>query len=136
MQEGRPVADPKLMGRPVDEKAYEPTPKERPVDDEAYEPMPEGRPVADPKLMGRPVDEKAYKPTPKERPVDDEAYEPMPEGRPVTDRLIGDNVTPPNRAHMSSASIPPSFSGKRNGRNLGGGGTPDSVGIYCVSYAA
>ena len=63
MQEGRSVADPKLMGRPVDAKAYKPTPKERPV--------------ADPKLMGRPVDEKAYKPTPKERPVDDEAYEPM-----------------------------------------------------------
>ena len=67
-----PVIDPKLMGKPVDEKAYKPTPKERPVDDEAYEPMSEGRPVADRKLMNRPVDEAAYEPTPRERPVDNQ----------------------------------------------------------------
>ena len=56
MLEERPIADPKLMGRPVDETAEKPMPEETPVDDEAYEPMPEGRPVVDPRLLIRPVD--------------------------------------------------------------------------------
>ena len=90
MPEGRPVADRKLQGGPVDEAACKPTSKGRPVDEGAYEPMPEGRPVADLKLMDGPVDEAAYKPTSSERPVDEEAYEPMPEGRPVADpKLMG-----------------------------------------------
>ena len=82
------------MGRPVDEKAYKPTPKERPVDDEAYEPMPEGRPVADPKLVNRPVNEATYEPTPRERPVDNQTLmerpktEPRPKERPVDPETV------------------------------------------------
>ena len=43
------------------------------------------------------------------------------------------DASPPNRAHMSSASIPPSFSGNRNEGNPGGGSTPDSGVIVCNS---
>ena len=60
MPEERPVANPTLMGRPVDEKVEEPTSGETPVDDEAYEPMPENRPVADPRLAIRPVNVMAH----------------------------------------------------------------------------
>ena len=93
MPEERPVANPKLMGRPVDEKAEEPTSGETPVDDEAYEPMPESRPVADPRLVIRPVDVMAYEPTPRDvpvvnqtimrRPADGEKSIPTTEGRPA-----------------------------------------------------
>ena len=72
MPEERPVANPKLMGRPVDEKAEEPTSGETPVHDEAYEPMPENRPVADPRLAIRPVNVMAYEPTPRDVPVDNQ----------------------------------------------------------------
>ena len=68
-REERPVANPKLMGRPVDEKAEEPTSGETPVDDETYEPMPENRPVADPRLAIRPVNVMAYEPMPWDVPV-------------------------------------------------------------------
>ena len=79
----RPVDDPPtLRGRPVNVLAYEPTPRERPVDDQAYEPKPRGRPVADPTLRGRPVDDPAYQPTPRERPVDN----PTLRGKPVDDQ--------------------------------------------------
>ena len=113
MPEGRPVADPKLMGRLVDEMAYKPTPREWPVDDEAYEPMSEGRPVIDPRLMGRLVDKKAYKPTPNEklvnRPVDEAAYEPTPRERPV------DNQTLMERLADGEESIPMTGGGPADG---------------------
>ena len=71
---GRPVDGsgyelmPEELGRPVDEKAEEPTSGETPVDDEAYEPMPD----ADPRLVIRPVDVMAYEPTPRDVPVDNQ----------------------------------------------------------------
>ena len=73
MPEERPViADPKSLGRLVDEKADEPTPEETPVDDEAYKLMPERRPAADPRLLIRPVYGVAYEPTPRDGPVDNQ----------------------------------------------------------------
>ena len=69
MPEERPVANLKLMGRPVDEKAEEPTPRETPVDDETYEPIPEN---ADPRLAIRPVDVVVHEPTPRDVPVDNQ----------------------------------------------------------------
>ena len=97
----RPVDDPKLRGRSVDDKAYEPMPRNKPVADptlrerpvdgpmprnrlddvRACEPMPRIKPVDDPTLRERPVDEQLsrnrlndvppYEPTLRERPVDD-----------------------------------------------------------------
>ena len=94
MPEEQPVANPKLMGRPVDEKAEEPTSGETPVHDEAYEPMPENRPVADPRLAIRPVNVMAYEPTPQDVPVDNQTQMrrqadgeksiPTTDGRPAT----------------------------------------------------
>ena len=72
MPDEQPVANPKLMGRTVDEKVEEPTSGETPVHDEAYEPMPENRPVADPRLAIRPVNVMAYEPTPRDVPVDNQ----------------------------------------------------------------
>ena len=93
MPEEWPVANPTIMGRPVDEKAEEPTSGETPVDDEACEPMPENRPVADPRLAIRPVNVMAYESTPRDerfdnqtimrRPADGEKSIPTTDGRPA-----------------------------------------------------
>ena len=73
MPERQPAADPRLLIRPVDEVAYEPTPRDgpvdnqtlmrRPADGEKSVPMTEGGPAAGPKTVTRP----------KERSFDPEA---------------------------------------------------------------
>ena len=86
----RQVDDPRLRGRSVDDKAYEPMPqkkpvdvpilRERPVDEQMssnrlddvapYDPTTRGRPVDDPKLREGSVDDKAYELMPRKKPVD------------------------------------------------------------------
>ena len=84
-----PEYEPLPRERPGDVPVYEPTPRERQVDDpklrgrsvddKAYEPMPRNKLVADPTLRERPVDG----PMLRNRPDDVRTYEPMPRKKPV-----------------------------------------------------
>ena len=83
--ERRPAADPRLLVRPVDEVAYDPTPRDgpvdnqslmrRPADGEKSVPMTEGRPAAGTKTVTRP----------KERSFDPEAVPLMHEAPPPSE---------------------------------------------------
>ena len=73
MPEERPVADLKLIGRPVDEQVEEPPPGETLAGDETQEPFTVNQPVTDPRLPIRPVDVGAFEPTPRDVPVDNQS---------------------------------------------------------------
>ena len=89
MPEERPVADLKLLGRPVDEKMEEPPSGETPAGDETQEPFTENRPVTDPRLPFRPVDVVGFEPTPRNVPVDNQSIIRRPadgeKSQPITD---------------------------------------------------
>ena len=73
------------MNRPVDEAAYEPTPRERPVDNQTLMERPADGEESKPMTDGGPADGPKTEPRPKERPVDPETVPLMYKAPPPSD---------------------------------------------------